>query len=62
MNYKNKSDDELVGEPTLNVNTRASNEMMRRLKDSTDYSSRVMIVLTIILIILTGILIWQGFK
>lgn len=62
MDYKKKTDEELADEPTLSVNTRASNEMMRRLKNSTDYSSRVMIVLNIILVILTGVLILQGFK
>lgn len=62
MDYKKKTDEELVDEPTLSVNTRASNEMMRRLKNSTNFSSWVMIALTIILVILTGVLIWQGFK
>lgn len=61
MDYKKKTDEQLVDD-TLNISERASVEMMRRLKNSTDYSSRVMIVLTIILVILTLVLIWQGYK
>ena len=61
MDYKNKTNEQLVND-TLNVSERASVEMMRRLKNSTDYSSKMMIVLTIILVFLTVVLIWQGFK
>jgi len=61
MDYKRKTDEELVDD-TLNTSARASVEMMRRLKNATDYSSRVIIVLTVILVILTAVLIWQGFK
>lgn len=60
MDYKKKTDYELVDE-TLNTSARASVEMMRRLKNSTDFSSWVMIALTIILVVFTGVLIWQGF-
>ncbi len=59
MDYKKKTDEELVDD-TLNVSTRAFVEMMRRLKNSTDYSSKVIIILTIILVILTYVLIWRG--
>ena len=61
MEYKDKKDNELVNE-TLNMSNRASVEMMRRLKNSTNFSSWAMITLTIILVVFTGILIWQGFK
>lgn len=61
MDYKDKTDDELVS-AVLNVSIRPLVEMMRRLKNSINFSSLVMIVLTIILVIFTGILIWQGFK
>jgi hypothetical protein len=61
MDYKNKTDEELVDE-TLNVSSRALVEMMCRLKNSTDYSSKVMIWLTVILVVLTVVLAWQGFK
>ncbi len=61
MEYKNKTDNELVDQ-TLNTSSRASVEMMRRLKNSTDFSSRVVIVLNVILVILTIVLIWQGWN
>lgn len=61
MEFKNKTDRELVDE-TLNVSIRASNEMMRRLKNSTIFSSWVMVVLTFVLVILTIVLIYQGFE
>jgi len=61
--YKNKTDDELVSNAWKTTNGRtASVEMMRRLKNSINFSSWVMIVLTIFLVIFTAILIWQGFK
>jgi len=60
--YKNKSDDELVAISWKQTTRGASVEMMRRLKNSMNFSSGVMVVLTIILVIFTGILIWQGFK
>ncbi len=60
-NYKDKTDEELV-DRTLNTSTKPLTEMMFRLKKSIDFSSWAMIVLTIILVIFTGILIWQGVK
>jgi len=37
-------------------------EMQRRLKKSTNISSAIMIILTFVLVVLTIVLIWQGFK
>jgi len=59
--YKDKSDDDLVSDSWETINGRMiSIEMMRRLKNSINFSSWVIVVLTIILVIFTGILIWQG--
>jgi len=61
--YKNKIDDELVEGGWKNITRGPSMvEMMRRLKNSMNFSSVVMIILTIILVIFTGVLIWQGLK
>ncbi len=60
--YKNKTDDELVAISWKQTTRGASVEMMRRLKNSTDFSSWAMTSLTIILVVFTGVLIWQGFK
>ena len=61
--YKNKNDEELVKMAESGTNPKvpiAQIEMMRRLKNSTKFSSWVMIILTIVLVIFTAILIWQG--
>jgi hypothetical protein len=42
--------------------TRRLMEMQRRLKKSTNISSVIMIFLTFVLVVLTIVLIWQGFK
>ena len=60
MDYKNKTDEALVDE-TLNLSERSTVEMMRRLKNSINFTSWVMIGLTIVLIILTVVLIPEGF-
>ena len=61
MNYQDKKDKELVNDSDAAVRgLSASIEMMRRLKNSTDFSSWVMIGLTFVLVILTLVLIWQG--
>lgn len=61
MDYKKKTDEELTDD-TLNVSSRASVEMMRQLKNLTDFSSQVMMALTVILVVFTGVLILQGFN
>ena len=63
MDFENKKDEELVSDAWKIISGRTNSiEMMRRFKNSNNFSSRVMIVLTIILVIFTSILIWQGFK
>ena len=63
MNYKNKTDKELVADPDIGARgLMAQVEMMRRLKNSMNFSGWVIIILTVILVIFTGVLIWQGFK
>jgi len=63
MSFQNKTDKELVEDTDIGARgLTASVEMMRRLKNSINFSSWVMITLTAILIIFTGVLIWQGFK
>ena len=57
--FKNKSDDELVAG---SLKPAAAVEMMRRLKNSINFSSWVMIALTVLLVVFTAVLIWQGFK
>ena len=63
MDEEKKTDKELVEDPKIGVRgLMAQLEMMRRLKNSMHFSGWVMIVLTVILVIFTGILIWQGFN
>lgn len=65
---ENLTDKELVKQAgehpyTISGTARAQSapvEMMRRLKNSINFSSWAMIALTIILIIFTAVLIWQG--
>lgn len=63
--YKNRSDDELVSY-NIHTNTLTSRqvtiEMMRRLKDSNIRSGNIMIFLTLALVALTLVLIYQGFR
>lgn len=40
----------------------ATAELIRRLKNSINFSSWAMIILTIILVIFTAVLVWQGLK
>lgn len=63
MGYKNKTDEELVEEiKSVACGQGPSVEMMRRLKNSMNFSSWVMIILTIVLVIFTAVLIWQGIE
>lgn len=62
MDFQIKTDKELVEDGDIGARgLSAQVEMMRRLKNSNDFSSRTMIVLTVILVIFTAVLIWQGF-
>lgn len=61
MSFQNKTDKELVEDTGSVAHGQGPTvEMMRRLKNSIDFSSWAMIALTIILIFFTAILIWQG--
>jgi len=70
MDYKNKKDNELVELASEGIIGTSSGckyqgaqlEMMRRLKNSTKASNIIMIILTVVLVVFTGVLIWQGFK
>ena len=57
------SDDELVrlAGRAQKINE-APVEALLRLKKTIERSNLVMIILTIVLIVFTGVLIWQGFK
>ena len=60
---KEMSDDELVrlAGRAQKINE-APVEALLRLKKTIERSNLVMIILTIVLIVFTGVLIWQGFK
>ena len=64
MENQDESDSKLIeyAEGGSGVKFRSAQiKAMLRLKNSMNFSSAVMIILTIILVILTGVLIWQGF-
>ena len=51
-----------IPESPDNKAIRELRDSVKDLNKSTRFSSWVMIVLTLVLVILTGFLIWQGFK